>query len=237
MAETTKTTETAKTETTKATPKAAAPKTAAAKTTETKAAPKAAPKAKAAPKTAPKAKPAAAAKKTAPKAEAAKTEDNLFTKSIDAATKAVSGTIENAANLVKEGAEKVETSVTVVIESANLDTVKDAVKSIETAVSDAIHSSKDTITDTVKSVEDSIDEARKSGSDKGKKVVADLKLESIVNENAAGYIGEVTSVCFTVMCSPMILMKDSAESMYNTVSDKVSDILPTKEEKKDDKVA
>ena len=227
------TTQTSKTETTTA--KTAAPKTAA------KSAPKTAAPKTAAPKTAAKAAPKAAAKKEAPKKTEAKKEapkaeasENLFSKSIDAAASAVTGTIENATNLVKEGAEKVETSVTVIIKSANLDTVKEAVASIEETVSEAINSGKTAVTDTVASVESTFDEARKSGNEKGKKLVADLKLESIINENAAGYVGEATSVCFTIACSPILMMKDSAENMFHKVSDTVSNVVSKKEATKEE---
>lgn len=190
--------------------------------------------AKSAPKTkaAPKAKPVA--QKATKEAPAEQEKENLISKSIESATKAVSGTIEHASDLVKEGVEKVETSVTVVIKSANLDTVKEAVTNIENKLSDTLHNSQGAFTKTLSSVESTIDEARKSGNEKAKKLVSDMKISSIINEDAAGYVGEATSVCFTIACSPMVMMKDSAENIYHNVADKVSDAMPKKEEKKEE---
>jgi len=190
-------------------------------------------------KPAPKTKAAQKAKTVAQKVEKAapakQEKENLVSKSIESATHAVSGTIEHAAELVKEGAEKVETSVTVVIKSANLDTVKEAVTNIENKLSDTLHNTQGAFTKTLSSVESTIDDARKTGNEKAKKLVSDMKISSIINEDAAGYVGEATSVCFTIACSPMIMMKDSAENMYHNVADKVSDVISTKEEKKEEK--
>jgi phage-related protein len=92
--------------------------------------------------------------------------------------------------------------------------IKESVESIESAISDAAHSGTDKVKGTVDSIESKIDEARKSGNERAKKIVADMKLDKIVNEKVAGYIGETTAVCYTIFCSPMAYASSKIEKLY-----------------------
>jgi len=141
-------------------------------------------------KTAPKAAVKPAAKKAAPKA-AAKNEapKEAEKKNI------VIEKVDNAAALIKE-----------------------SVETIESAIGDAAHSGTDKVKETVDSMESKIEEARKSGNERAHKIATDLKLDKVVNDKVVGYVGEATSVCYTVFCSPITYAGETVEKLYKKVT-------------------
>ena len=143
---------------------------------------------------------------------------------------------KSTAKAVKK--EEVQTSMVTEVTStvtdavkASVDTVKEATTKVTSSVSDATHSTVDTvkeattsttnlIKDTYTDIETAINDSKVAGNERAKKIVTaladDKANETVVN--FFGHVGGASSICATIVCSPMRLAADSANSIYKKLT-------------------
>jgi len=129
----------------------------------------------------------------------------------ETATK-VTSTVSDAA---KSGVESVKETTTKVTS-----TVSDATKSSVESVKEVATSAKDSVKDTYTDIETAIKNSKEAGNSRAKKILSaiiDDKANTTV-VNFVGHIGGATSVCATIMCSPMKLSADKAETFYKKLT-------------------
>ncbi len=145
-------------------------------------------------------------------------------------TSAVGDAAKSSIDAVKETATKVSTSVTDAAKSGMTSvketvtkvsaSVTDAAKSGMTSVKETVTTATDSVKDTFSTIETTINDSRAAGNSRAKKIVAAL-FDDNVNEtvnNFIGHMGEATAVCATVMCSPITVSANQANTLYKKIT-------------------
>jgi len=136
---------------------------------------------------------------------------------------------KTAPTAAKKTAPKVEKKVAPQVEAKTEETsvfdnavtaVSDAVNKVTDNVSDGAKSSVDTVKESLTDAETAISEARVTGNSKAKKVLSDITNDK-ANSNVAtfvGFMGEITFVCVTVGCAPMLLSANAVNNAYKKLT-------------------